>query len=351
MTEEYNNYGLFRWNEPNILYNNTSNHYSDVYLHTGTIAKKMQWENSVCFTHVENTLKIISNSNHYLHGKNWGRDYNYWHKIYDNIIRNYKEVSENISNMENKYDLDENKTYFYMINAFCFSNSGHDLSTMLDCVDYINKNNITDIIIFKNYKETHNFKLISLLLPDGCNFIELDENKIYKIKNIIIIFPQIYNIFKYQSLIESLRLNISNLYGEKYKHLHNKKIVLMKTNRNKNVRAISTQIHCEPLLLELEKNGYNVIIPEEIDLFELCISLMYANTVVFSTGSIIYTNKIFINPSAKLVFINYTDTLSKDASGLTNTNLSILKYEKHHLTSQECETFLKHILYINNNDS
>lgn len=45
MSEEYNTHGLFVWNNPNILYNSQTNYYSDVYLHTGTIAK-MQWENS-----------------------------------------------------------------------------------------------------------------------------------------------------------------------------------------------------------------------------------------------------------------------------------------------------------------
>jgi hypothetical protein len=337
---DYDNYKLFRWNENNILYKNDTNIYNNVYLHTGTVIKG-QWENCVCFTHINNNVNIISNSNHFIHGYKWWYSYNNMYKIYDNIVKNYKEFREYDKN--NEYDFDEKETYFYMLNAFCFSNSGHDLSTGIDYINYILSHNIKNILIYKNYKNTNNFKLLSLLIPDDFKVIELDENKIYKIKNIIIIYPELYDIFKHPTLIDDLIKKVKKNYAEKYKDLHNKKIVLMKTNRNKNVMLDSNQLHCEDMLLELEKNDYIVLIPEETNIFKLCIYLLFASKVIFSTGSVIYTNKIFINKNAKLLFFGHNGKLTADASGISN-NVKILEYTNNRFSSEECLHFTKQIL-------
>jgi hypothetical protein len=230
-----------------------------------------------------------------------------------------------------------------MLNTFSFSNSGHDLSTNFDYINYILTHNIKNILIYKNYKNNNNFKLLNLLLPNDVNFIELDENKIYKIKNIVIIHPEFYNIFKHPILINNLIEKVKNNYAEKYKELYNKKIVLMKTNRNKNVLLENTRINCEEMLLELEKNDYIVLIPEEIDIFKLCILLLFCSKIVFSTGSVIYTNKIFINTNAKLLFLDRNDKLTGDASGISN-NVKFLKYTNNIFSSEECLHFTKEIL-------
>lgn len=107
--------------------------------------------------------------------------------------------------------------YFYMLTPFSFSNSGHNLSIMLDFLCYITENNIKNILIYKNYKNTNNFKLINLLLPNDSNIIELELNTIYKIKNIIIIHPEFYNIFKHRDYISKI-INITiTTYSEMYK--------------------------------------------------------------------------------------------------------------------------------------
>lgn len=77
----------------------------------------------------------------------------------------------------------------------------------------------------------------------------------------------------------------------------------MKTHRNKNVMLPMTQFNCEDFLSNLEKKDYLYIIPEDIDVFKLAIYLLFAATIVYSTGSILYTNKIFFNYNAKLVYM------------------------------------------------
>jgi hypothetical protein len=337
----FNNYKLFRWNQDNILYDEINSLYKDVYLHTGSI-NKGEWESCVCFTYINNEEKVISNSNHFVHGAEWADWYNNQYKIFDKIIKNYKDFKECDINLP--YNLDTEKTYFYMLDAFSFSNSGHNLSTVLDFTNYIIENNIKDILIYKNYKNTHNFKLISLLIPDDCNFIELDENKIYKIKNLIIIRPIIRNIYLHKNLVDKLIKIIIEKYAEKFSHLHNKNIVLMKTNRNKNVMLPTSQVFCENMLEILEKNDFVVLIPEEIDIFELCIYLLFANKVVLSEGSVLYTNKIFINIKAKLIYLSSNDRYPGCSDGIQNSEIKLLTFKNNTLTYQECLDFAEEII-------
>jgi capsular polysaccharide biosynthesis protein len=164
------------------------------------------------------------------------------------------------------------------------------------------KNDIKHVLIYKGYKETHNFKLINILLSE-CIFYEVDFDKIYKFKNLVVIRPVFFNILLHTSLIEKLKKNIIEKYAGLYDECKNKNILLMKTHRNTNVMLSATQFNCEDFLSNLENKGYLYIIPEEIDIFKLAIYLLFAKRIVYSTGSILYTNKIFFNYYAKMVYM------------------------------------------------
>jgi hypothetical protein len=318
----YNNFKLFRWNENNILYKNENNIYTNVYLHSGTVVSG-EWENSVCFTKIKNELKVIENSNHFINGNEWNEGYNSMYHIFDNIVRNYNEVldifnkdssnnlvdgSNNLVDGSNNLIFNDANIYFYMINPFVFSNSGHDLSIMLNYVDYIIKNNIKHILILKNYKNTNNYKLIEKILPTDCIIYELEHNHIYKIKNIIILYELFHNIKNYINenlyLIDNLKKIAIDNYSDTFSDCYDKNILLIKSNRNKNVMLPNTKIDSEELINKLEEQEYIYIIPEEIDIFKLAIYLLFAKKIVFSTGSILYTNQIFFNYNAKLIYLS-----------------------------------------------
>jgi hypothetical protein len=183
-----------------------------------------------------------------------------------------------------------------------------------------------------------------LLIPDDCKFIELDENKIYKIKNLIILQPVIFNIYLHKNLIDKLIEIIVEKYAEKFSHLHNKNIVLMKTNRNKNVMLRATQVFCESMLEILENNDFIILIPEEMDIFELCICLLFANKVVLSDGSVLYTNKIFINTKAKLICLSSNGIKPSCSGDMQNSDIKILTYKNNTLTYEECVDFAEEII-------
>jgi hypothetical protein len=290
---------IFIWNKDYIGFKNDSNLYMDVIINTGS-NKKGEWQNVIAVNYVDNSPRVIENINHFIHGCKWPTSYNDRYKIFDNLVNNYNSILQNVNNEDLTY-YDEN-TYFSMLDAFSLSNSGHNLSEILDFANYLLKNNIKHVLIYKGYKETHNFKLINLLLSD-CTFYEVEFDKIYKFKNIIIIKPVFYDVLLHKPLIEKLKNIIIEKYADFYDECKNKSIILMKTHRNKNVMLTDTQFNCEDFLSNLEKKDYLYVIPEDIDVFKLEIYLLFANTIVYSTGSILYTNKIFFNYDAKLVYM------------------------------------------------
>lgn len=311
---------LFVWEENNICYKNQNpdKTYNNVLLNTGTVVKG-QFENQICTTKIDEEIKIISDSNHYIHGHKWGDGYNALYKIFDNIIRNFQQNIDINQSINTDF---ENVKCFYYINSFMFSNSGHDLSCMLNYVDYINKNNIKNIVTLKNYKNTNNFKLLIHLLPTDINIIELSHETVYFFKEIIIIDQVVYNILCHNYLICNLKNIINEKYSNQYSDYKNKNIILMKTNRSPNVMLQSTVLQCESLLVKLENMGYIYVVPENMDIIYLALLLMNANNIVFSTGSILYTNKIFFNENAKLYFINGYRNFDANCHGLSRKNFT-----------------------------
>ena len=222
MSTNYDNYECFRWNPNNNNINNTTSEYNNVLINTGSVIKG-QWENTIAIVKINEQLKIIDSSNHFVKGYQWGENYNKQYGIYDNIVKNYLKITDELNYVD--LSLYNDKKYFYMINPFCFSNSGHDLSIMLDFYNYIKSNNIKDIIILKGYKNTNNFKILSLIFSDDLNFHELDLEKVYKFKNMIIIEAMIYNIYCHQNIIDEIKLKIIELYSNEYLEFQNRNII------------------------------------------------------------------------------------------------------------------------------
>jgi len=325
----YNDHNLFIWNNPNLLHHDGDS-YRDVFVNTGSIVKG-QFENNICALYLNDQLKIIKHSNHFLNHLDFGYFYNQQYKIYDNIVKNYYEIL----NCKDVKLLDD-QVYFYMLNPFNFSNSGHDLSTILSCANYILNNNLKNILIYKDYNKTNNFYLIKLLLPD-CNFVELNPNTVYKIPNLIVIFQECYHITTYKYLLDKLVNTIPP-----NESLKNKNIILIKSNRNQNVMNAHTQYQCEDMIVQLETNGFINIIPEDTSIIDLFSYLYFANKIVFSTGSIIYTNQLFMRQPTKLLFLNPCEK-DGDMEGIDGP-IKHIKIVNNVFTKEQCLEYANEII-------
>lgn len=267
---------------------------TDIIVYTGSRVAG-EWENSIAIKGFQ--LVIESNSfvyEHFMRTCNIEKQ-NQLYNISNNIRRNMIALSETPATEH--FDLEG----FYFINSFNFSNSGHDLSIGLDFVAYILRHNITTLYILEGYKATHNFKLWSLLLPD-VQWIELKMNSTYTFKRIYIIPPVVYSLFRHLPLIEKLRCILADKVIDR-DDLRNRKVLLIKSYRNKNVMNRGTCYDAEDFIPYFEEKGYINVIPEEWDIFELAYMLMNASDIITSEGSIVYTNQIFFNDDAKITYL------------------------------------------------
>lgn len=295
-------YNDFFLNE--MLDENLQNRYENVYLHTGSNCK-IEWNSCLAYN-----TKIIKQSNsfigEYFTFEPWYRDFqNNSYKIFDNLNKNLNELlnvnNQQLQNTSNIFN--NNEIYFLMINSFTFKNYGHDFSVILDQLNYIINNNIKNVIIYEDYKNNNNFKLITHLIPTDVIFFEIKYNTIYFIKNIIIINPVISNIYLHKTLIDQIIQHINNIYLDKYKDCIDKNVIIMKTNRNDHCFVNHNNHKCELFLLELEKQHWINIIPEKMDIYKMVIMLNHAKNIITSEGCISFLNHIFFNKNATVIYI------------------------------------------------
>ena len=90
---------IFKGKRKDNLYKNKDGIYTDVLVNTGTIVKG-QFENQICTTIINDKVKIIEHSNHFLISP-FGDEYNRTYKIYDNIERNFNQIIPSVINVKN----------------------------------------------------------------------------------------------------------------------------------------------------------------------------------------------------------------------------------------------------------
>ena len=195
---------------------------------------------------------------------------------------------------------------FLLANPFTCTNSGHELSIILDSLVYIREHNIKNIIIFQYANHIpNNLELLKLLLDDE-KLIYIDFNVIYKFKKIHIIKQELHHIHKHDNIINELKNKVYDRYNEKYDDYKNKSLLLLKTNRNNYVMSSMYCFKCSTLMDRFEENDFIYINPEKDDIFKICIMLMTAKKILFSIGAILYTHQMFFNDDSKLFCItNY----------------------------------------------
>ncbi len=243
-----------------------------------------------------NDNRIITNSNtfywenaHEL-DKKW-KIHNDHTRIYDRLVYTYHHIKN--TNVKNRTLIEPE--CFLMANPFTGINSGHELSIILDAVDYIRKNSTIEKIVVFGYafKYPNNLNLLKLLIPED-KLLFINFNTVYQFNKIHIIKQELHNITKHQYLIDELKNKITQKFPDATKY-KNKKIIMIKNIRNVQVLRGYDQFICENLFNELHKRGYVNINPEQMDIFELAMYLMNAKFIVSSYGGILYTNQIFFN--------------------------------------------------------
>ncbi len=260
-----------------------------------------KWHSVLAITNNDDPNLVIANSNSF-----------YWedktsafalqnkrHRIYDRLVYTYHRM-RNYNKSKHIIITDE---CLLLANAFTSTNSGHELSLIFDAVSYYRTHSsIKKILILPAcHWIPNNYKLLNILLGTNANKVlfEIQWNKVYRLTNVHVPRLKIIQISLHASLIEELKQHVI----AKAKYVTGSRVIILKTHRDKNVISVSNQLICENLLQRLQGAGWIIINPEVVDVLTICATLMTANSIVFSYGSILYTHMVFFNPAAKLKWI------------------------------------------------
>jgi hypothetical protein len=182
------------------------------------------------------------------------------------------------------------------------SNVGHMLNYIIQYINYIIDNNLTDykIVITQDIINIspHFIKSIIYLFFDYENVIIIDDNTLVKC-NItqIIILNQVCDFHDYTNLITKLKSQINTVDTHIYDN-----VCLLKLDITKNTNPINKTFNIEYIHF-LENKGFTTIIPENYNIIELFNILYNSKNVIMSWGCCSYLNSLFINPVANVLLL------------------------------------------------
>lgn len=281
-----------------LFFNNSNNIYSNVRV-CALEYKRDCWHSIVA---VDESNRVIKSSNHFLEFYYGSAFQEKSHKIYSRLDSTYQHILKT----SNEERICINQECFLMANSFSGVNSGHDLSILLDSIDYMIKHKIkTAILLSASQWYPNNLDLISFFLKNyGINLIFINFSKVYFFKKVHILSKEHMNIMKHQYLIDAIIKNNQSIqFTKEQEVLFNKKILLLKCHRNSQVTRRDTSLTCERLLKKLESEDYIYINPEDMNIHLLIRVLQTAHTIISSWGGILYTNMPFFNINAKILLL------------------------------------------------
>ena len=257
---------------------------------------------------VDISNNIISNSNSFLVDPNFINvpnkniiEYNNTHSIFTRLDITYKYLKNN------KVDDTIYDEMFLLCNPFSSTNIGHDLSILLDRIHIYRQNKLTIPVVLSEFMLTipRSLEICKLLLND-IPIYYLPNNKIIEFKNLHIPPNTIFDILKHTYLINEIiqKIIIHPEIKDKIDQYKNKKILLIKTDRNKNVVS-KWSCFTGNMTLDMlcSKHDYIYINPENLSIIEIIVYLYYASKIVTSFGAISYAHTMFFNPFIKYYFL------------------------------------------------
>ena len=229
------------------------------------------------------------------------KNYDPSYKIYSKIHITYTHLCNN------KEDITIDDEMFLLCNPFSAINIGHDLSILFHRINIYRERGLTIPVVLSEFMLTipRSLEVCKLLLPNT-EFFMLPNNKIVKFTKLHIPSNLVFNIKKYTSIIEEvLQKSIHSPTIKNIDDYKNKKILIIKTTKNKNVVTTNTCFDCDKTIdLLTSKHDYVYINPEEISMIEIILYVHFAKKIVCSYGAILYAHCIFFNPNINYIYLN-----------------------------------------------
>ena len=257
---------------------------------------------------IDETNTIINNSNSFLSDPNFV-NHDYQHLMnYDNIYSIYSRIKLTYDYLcTNKEDIVIDNEMFLLCNTFSATNIGHDLSILFHRINTYREHGLTIPVVLSEFMLTipRSIEVCKLLLPNT-EFYMLPNNKIVKFTILHIASNLVFNIKRHTNIIkEVLEKSIQSPTIQNIDDYKNKKILLIKTKKNKNIMTSATCFDCDKTIeLLTSKYDYIYINPEEMPMIDIILYIHFAKKIVCSYGAILYAHAIFFNPHIKYIYLD-----------------------------------------------
>jgi hypothetical protein len=250
-------------------------------------------------TIINNSNSFLSDSNFVLNDLSGLNAYDIEHSILRRIYLTYKYLSETAEDIVIENEM------FLLCNPFSAINIGHDLSILFERINIYREQKLEIPVVVSEFMLTipRSLEVCKMLLPNT-EFYILPNNKIVKFQKLHITRNETFNIKKHahiiREIIEHVTTSIPNINDYK-----NRKILMIKTTRNKNVVTKLTCFTGENTIDHLTRQcGYVYINPEEMPMNKIIAYLFFGSKIVCSHGAILYAHAIFFNPDITYIFLN-----------------------------------------------
>jgi capsular polysaccharide biosynthesis protein len=233
-----------------------------------------------------------------------GLGYEIRHNVVLSLIGAYYHLLRT-SEIQPKIELEG--SYIFMYNTFTCANSGHDLSHIMACIQYLKtipeSENILLVLMKSTTTTWRTYEFLRLFFTDE-RFVWLDNNTVYNIKNVHIPVMREFSIQDFPDVVEqAVDMCGINPYSQN-------SIFLVKNTSMQQVLEKGTAFHCPKLIQRLKAAGWIILNPEIMHMKDIIWYLSSATNIVTSTGAILYTHMMFFSKEAKVFYLQHSDTFA-----------------------------------------
>ena len=248
----------------------------------------------------DGTLHVIGRSNSYFSDQwTYSRRYNNSYRM----LKGLTDTIEHIKTAESKVYVKETTHVF--ANAFSGTNAGHELSVIMGFLHQLGSeavNSIEQIAIYeKSLKIPRVLEILELFIPKT-KWLVLKPDTCYEFRKGVFLEHHIFNLDQRKDLIQEVIRRVP--MREDLTKNGAKKIVLIKMGSSEAIRK-QDAYHGEKTLSRFEREGFALMRPENMHMYDIITMLRHAKVIVISSGGIMYVNQYWFNPEAHVYSLEY----------------------------------------------
>jgi len=193
-------------------------------------------------------------------------------------------------------------------------------------IEYKKKYDGKKVLVFKNSQKGL-LDIIHHIIPKT-NIIEIDDNKLYKIKNGIFIDNK-WHIFDHAQVINFLKDFIiinDNIKYDKYDKYDAKTLCIIKNSKSQNVTNVGIISH-DNVLKYCVNNGYVLIEPSEFNEIDLINIIYRCRNIILSWGTTLFKNRAYISSECNNIKCFVTEDFMNQYNSFHNYDQRIKYYK------------------------